>query len=124
MTLEDVTAALRAVLAEARVHTDLPPDRDPLPSGVRLGLRRLQALLLADITLDEACRLSETWDLRDLNEFEVAYLEQRSVKTIRKWRQDGRGPEFRAEGGVSYPLRAYLRWRERGLVRSTSGATR
>jgi hypothetical protein len=99
---------------------------ESLPPGVRTGLRRVVALLTLSPSLDEAMRAAEALDLRDLNEREVAYLEGLSVKTIREWRSEGegRGPDFRNQGGVRYPLRWYLEWRDRGRQSSTSQGAR
>jgi hypothetical protein len=99
---------------------------ESLPPGVRKGLRRLIAFLTLSPSLEDAMRSAEELDLRDLNEREVAYLEGLTVKTIREWRSEGegRGPDFRNQGGVRYPLKWYLEWRERGRQSATSQGVR
>jgi hypothetical protein len=78
------------------------------------------AVLALAPTLAEVVRLADGLDLRDLTEHEVAYLEDVHVATVRKWRLDGTGPEYRNESGISYPVRLYFEWRERGRQRMTA----
>jgi hypothetical protein len=93
---------------------------EPLPQGIRSSIRRLMAVLALAPTLVEVVRLADGLDLRDLTEHELAYLEDVHVATVRKWRLDGKGPEYRNESGISYPVRLYFEWRERGRQRMTS----
>ena len=104
------------MLPTPREQLEQLPPPDPLPPGVRQGLRLLAATLAMEPTLDAAVALAERLDLRDLNEREVAWLEQVHVKTVRLWRSQGGGPDFRDAGGISYPLRWYLDWRNKGRL--------
>ena len=83
---------------------------------LRPGLPRFAALLLVS-SLSDALAIAEEIDVRDLNEWEVAHLEGVSVRTVRNWRLRGGGPPFRNQGGVRYPVRQWLEWRETGLRR-------
>lgn len=105
---------------ELQSTTAAPAPIDPLPQGIRSSIRRLMAVLALAPTLAEVVRLADGLDLRDLTEHEVAYLEDVHVATVRKWRLDGTGPEYRNESGISYPVRLYFEWRERGRQRMTS----
>jgi hypothetical protein len=104
-------------LAEALgpTHNDrsLPPD-------VRADIGRIAAALALAPSLQELMRYGDTVDFRDLNENELAYLEGLSLKTVRRWRTQGTGPEYRCEAGISYPIRWLWEWRERGRQRLTS----
>jgi hypothetical protein len=120
MTYEELRDALRQALVDLAAAA--PPEPEPLPRGVRSSIRQLQALLVAEITLDEALLFAGRYDLRDFNEFEIAHLEGKSLHTVRRWRTSGKGPGFRVEGGISYPLREYLRWRERSVITRTGKA--
>lgn len=97
-----------------------PAPIEPVPHGIRSSIRRLMAVLALAPTLAEVVRLADGLDLRDLTEHEVAYLEDVHVATVRKWRLDGTGPEYRNESGISYPVRLYFEWRERGRQRMTA----
>ena len=68
--------------------------------------------------------MAEQLDLRDLSEHEVAWLEGVSVTTVRQWRHQGqgRGPDYRNQGGVRYPIRWYLEWRDQGRQSGTARA--
>jgi hypothetical protein len=83
---------------------------------LRPSLPRFAALLLVP-SLSDALVIAEQLDVRDLNEWEVAHLEGVSVRTVRNWRLRGGGPPFRNQGGVRYPVRQWLEWRETGLRR-------
>ena len=96
----------------------------PLPPGVRPDLRRITAFLALKPKFEELLRAADGLDLRDLTERELAYLEGVGVKTVQKWREQGRGPEYRDEAGIRYPLHLYLAWRERGVLRSTKEGRR
>lgn len=104
-------------LAEALVR---PHDERPLPPGVRSDIGRIAAALAFAPSLPELLRYSDLVDFRDLNENELAYLERLSLKTVRRWRTQGTGPEYRCEAGISYPIRWLWEWRERGRQRLTS----
>jgi len=83
---------------------------------LRRDLQRFACLLLVP-SLGAALEIAEHLDVRDLNEWEVAHLEGVSVRTVRNWRLRGGGPPFRNQGGVRYPVRQWLEWREMGLRR-------
>ncbi len=91
-----------------------------LPSGVRLDIGRVAAVLALAPSLAELVRYADALDFRDLNEMEVAYIEGVSLKTVQRWRTQGTGPEYRCEAGISYPIRWLWEWRERGRQRLTS----
>ncbi len=91
-----------------------------LPPEVRPEVPRIAAAVALAPSLTELMRFADVVDFRDLNEHEFAYLEGVSIKTVRRWRTDGTGPEYRCEAGVSYPLRWIWEWRERGRQRMTS----
>ena len=97
-----------------------PAPIEPLPHGIRSSIRRLMAIFALAPTFAEVIHLADGLDLRDLTEHELAYLEDVHVATVRKWRLDGKGPEYRNESGISYPVRLYFEWRERGRQRMTS----
>lgn len=92
------------------------PAPGPLPRGVRPGLRLLAAALAVAPSLPEVLEVAERFDLRDLNEWEIAWLEGVHVKTARSWRSKGGGPDFRDAGGIRYPIMWYLEWREQGRL--------
>lgn len=92
----------------------------PLPPGVRSDIGRVAAALALAPSLSELLRYADRVDFRDLNEQELAYLEDVSLKTVRRWRTLGTGPEYRCEAGISYPIRWIWEWRERGRQRLTS----
>ena len=95
---------------------------EPLPRGVRPHLRRLVGLVAAEPSMEALLHAADSLDLRDLNEYEVAFLEGCKVKTVQSWRVKGGGPEFRKVGSrVAYPLRWYLQWRENGRRTRTDG---
>jgi hypothetical protein len=96
------------------------PSVKRLPRGVREGLREIAAALAVEPTLAEVLPVAERLDLRDLNEQEVAWLEDVHQKTVRSWRQKGGGPDFRDAGGIRYPIRWYLDWREKGRLNRTA----
>ena len=64
-------------------------------------------------------RFADVVDFRDLNEDEFAYVEGVSLRTVKRWRTEGTGPEYRCEAGVTYPIRWVWDWRERGRQRMT-----
>ncbi len=97
-----------------------PVAENTLPHGVRPGIGRVAAALALAPSLPELLRYADLVDLRDLNEKELAYLEGLSLKTVRRWRTQGTGPEYRCEAGISYPIRWVWEWRERGRQRLTS----
>ena len=80
---------------------------------LRPDLHQFAAVLLVPVS--EALGLAGKLDVRDLNEWELAHLEAVSVRTVRNWRLRGGGPPFRNQGGVRYPVRQWLEWREQGL---------
>lgn len=98
----------------------LSPRVMTLPPGVRPDIGRIAAGFTLSPSLGEFMRFADSIDLRDLNEMELAYVEGVSVKTVRRWRTQGTGPEYRCEAGISYPLRWLWEWRERGRQRMTS----
>lgn len=112
----------RAVELQSAAGTSAEPE--PLPTGVRPGLRELAAVMALSPSADEMLRLARGLDLRDLSEAEVAYLERVTVKTVQKWRTDGTGPAYRNEAGIRYPLRWYWDWREKGRQRLTAQKVR
>jgi hypothetical protein len=91
-----------------------------LPSGVRADIGRIAAALALAPSLQELMRYGDAVDFRDLNETELAYLEGLSLKTVRRWRTQGTGPEYRCEAGISYPIGWVWQWREKGRQRLTS----
>jgi len=120
LEVPQLAEALRRNLEVAEaLGRPLPADR-PLPAGVRSDIGRVAAALALAPSLTELLRYSDVVDLRDLNENELAYLEGLSLKTIRRWRTQGTGPEYRCEAGISYPVRWVWEWRERGRQRLTS----
>jgi hypothetical protein len=92
----------------------------PLPPGVRSDIGRIAAALALAPSLPDLLRYADPVDFRDLNENELAYLEGLSLKTVRRWRTQGTGPEYRCEAGISYPIRWVWEWREKGRQRLTS----
>lgn len=92
----------------------------PLPPRVRSDIGRVAAALAFSPSLSELLRFADVVDFRDLNENELAYLEGLSLKSVRRWRTQGTGPEYRCEAGISYPIRWVWEWRERGRQRLTS----
>ena len=76
------------------------------------------ALLVVTPSLAEVLAEAERLDLRDLSEYEISWLEGVSVRTVRDWRLRGTGPNDRHGGGVRYPIRWYLEWREANRARS------
>jgi hypothetical protein len=97
-----------------------PSQLEPLPRVVRPGIRQLAAVLALSPSLAELLKLSEILDFRDLKEAEVAYLEEVHLHTIRRWRTEGTGPEYRNHGSIRYPVRLYWEWRERGRQKMTA----
>lgn len=91
-----------------------------LPKGVREGLREVTAALALQPTLAEVLEVADRLDLRDLNEREIAWLENVTDKTVRSWRSKGGGPDFRDEAGIRYPLVWYLEWRDKGRRNRTA----
>lgn len=92
----------------------------PLPPEVRPDIGRVAAALALAPSFAELLRFADVVDFRDLNEHELAYLEGLSLKTVRLWRTQGTGPEYRCEAGISYPIRWLWEWRERGRQRMTA----
>ncbi len=97
-----------------------PTAERPLPSGVRPDIGRVTAALALAPSFAELIRFANAVDFRDLNEIELAYLEGVSLKTVRRWRTQGTGPEYRYEAGISYPIRWVWEWRERGRQKITA----
>jgi len=97
-----------------------PRAETPLPPGVRADIGRITALLALAPSFAELMKLADVVDLRDLNENELAYIEAVSMKTVRRWRTNGTGPEYRCEAGISYPIRWVWEWRDRGRQRLTA----
>lgn len=95
-------------------------DEEPLPPGVRPDIGRIACALALAPTFAELLRYADKLDLRDLNEFEIAYIERVSLKTVQRWRTQGTGPEYRCEAGITYPIRWLWEWRERGRQRMTA----
>jgi len=87
-------------------------DHQIQPTRVRPGLQSVLALLVVKPTLAEVLAVAERLDLRDLSEYEISWLEGVSVRTVRDWRLRGAGPNYRHGGGIRYPIRWYLEWRE------------
>lgn len=81
---------------------------------LRPDIDRLSALLLLSRP-ESALTMAASLDVRDLNEWELAHLEGISVRTLQKWRLNGGGPPFRRQGGIRYPVRLWLEWRESGI---------
>ena len=98
----------------------IPTPRPPLPRGVRSDIGRITAFLALSPSLAEVMKFANEVDWRDLNEVELAYIEGVSLRTVRRWRTDGTGPEYRSESGISYPIRYVWEWRERGRQRFTA----
>jgi hypothetical protein len=97
-----------------------PMAERPLPPGVRPDIGRIAAALALAPSFAELMRFANAVDFRDLNEVELAYLEAVSLKTVRRWRTQGTGPEYRYEAGISYPIRWVWEWRERGRQKITA----
>lgn len=128
--INSLTGALSALLEVPQLAEQLrrlielaealgrPAAERPFPPSVRRDIGRI-ALALAP-SLPELLRYADTIDFRDLNENELAYLEGLSLKTVRRWRTQGTGPEYRCEAGISYPIRWVWEWREKGRQRLTS----
>ena len=129
--IESFAGALSALLEVPRLAEQLrrnleiaealvgPHGERSLPPGVRSDIGRIAAALAFAPSLPELLRYSDLVDFRDLNENELAYLERLSLKTVRRWRTQGTGPEYRCEAGISYPIRWLWEWRERGRQRFT-----
>jgi hypothetical protein len=115
-----LAATLRRNVELAQALTVGPIAENPLPTGVRPDIGRIAAALALAPSLAELMTFADVVDFRDLNEQEFAYLEGVSIKTVRRWRTDGTGPEYRCEAGVSYPIRWVWEWREAGRQRMTS----
>lgn len=97
-----------------------PETERPLPPGVRLDIGRITAALALAPSFAELLKFADVVDLRDLNETELAYIEGLSLKTVRRWRTQGTGPEYRCEAGIFYPIRWVWEWREKGRQRLTA----
>jgi hypothetical protein len=97
-----------------------PQPDQTLPPAVRADIGRITAALALAPSFAELMKFADVIDLRDLNENELAYIEGLSVKTVRRWRTQGTGPEYRCEAGISYPVRWVWEWRERGRQRLTA----
>jgi hypothetical protein len=128
-SLAGVLAALREVPAlteNLRRNVELaetlgrPESEKPLPPGVRSDIGRIAAALALAPSFAELMRFANVVDFRDLNEIELAYLEVVSLKTVRRWRTQGTGPEYRYEAGISYPIRWLWEWRDRGRQKITA----
>lgn len=115
-----LTEQLRRSLEVADSLGRPPSDDRCLPAGVRPEISRIAAGLALAPSLSELMRFADIVDLRDLNETEVAYIEGVSLKTVRRWRTQGTGPEYRCEAGISYPVRWLWEWREKGRQRMTA----
>jgi len=92
----------------------------PLPK-CRPGIRGLQAVLTLP-RWEDVVRTAAVHglDLRDLNEYELAFMEGRKLTTVRSWRRNRTGPRYRNEAGIQYPVHAYHEWRARGAQSSTA----
>lgn len=88
--------------------------------AIRADLHQVLALLVCEPSLEQVLAAAERLDLRDLSEHEIAYLEGVSVRTVRDWRMRGGGPNYRTPGGIKYPVRWYLDWREEGRQATTA----
>jgi hypothetical protein len=128
-SLAGVLAALRempALTENLRRNVELaetlgrPESEKPLPPGVRSDIGRIAAALALAPSFAELMRFANVVDFRDLNEIELAYLEVVSLKTVRRWRTQGTGPEYRYEAGISYPIRWLWEWRDRGRQKITA----
>ena len=97
-----------------------PAFERPLPPGVRSDIGLIAAALALAPSFGELMRYANVVDFRDLNETELSYLETVSLKTVRRWRTQGTGPEYRYEAGISYPIRWLWEWRERGRQKLTA----
>ena len=98
-----------------------------MPLRVRPGLQQILALLVVNPSLEEIMAAAERLDLRDLSEHEIAWLEDVSLSTVRKWRHrgEGIGPDYRLSGGrCLYPIRWYLEWRDGGRQSGTAAGVR
>ncbi len=120
LLLPELTERLRRAIELGNAADLQRTEPEPLPKEVRPGLRQLAAVLALSPLLSEVLKLSEALDFRDLQEAEIAYLEEVHVKTIRRWRIEGSGPEYRNHGSIRYPIRLYWEWRERGRQRMTA----
>jgi hypothetical protein len=123
LQVPELTEKLRRAAELAEVAGIEPPNQEPLPKHVRPGIRQLAAVLALSPALPEILRLSEALDFRDLKEAEIAYLEEVHIQTLRRWRKEGTGPEYRNHGSIRYPVRLYWEWRERGRQRMTAQKT-
>jgi hypothetical protein len=56
--------------------------------------------------------VAERLDLRDLSEYEIFAAQGSAGANVRDWRLRGAGPNYRHGGGIRYPIRWYLEWRE------------
>jgi hypothetical protein len=131
-SLASLTGAFAALLevpalaASLRRNVELvqalgcPTIKRQLPSGVRPDIGRIAAALALAPSLQELMRFADVVDFRDLNEDEFAYVEGVSLRTVKRWRTEGTGPEYRCEAGVTYPVRWVWDWRERGRQRMTA----
>lgn len=97
---------------------------NPQPVRVRPGLQKVLALMVVTPSLAEVLAAAERLDLRDLSEYEISWLEGVSVRTVRDWRLRGTGPNYRHGGGVRYPIRWYLEWREANRQGATAQRSR
>jgi hypothetical protein len=132
MATDSLSAAFAALLEvpalaeQLRRHLEIaealgrPQTDQPLPPGVRPDIGRITAALALAPSFAELMKFADVIDLRDLNENELAYTEGLSLKTVRRWRTQGTGPEYRCEAGISYPIRWVWEWRERGRQRLTA----
>lgn len=119
LEVPNLAAQLRRNLEVAETLGRPTPERT-LPPGVRNDIGRVAASLALAPSLPELLRYADAIDFRDLNEHELAYLEGLSLQTVRRWRTQGTGPEYRCEAGISYPIRWLWEWRERGRQRMTA----
>jgi hypothetical protein len=110
----------RLVRAMELAQTSRSVEPEPLPKAVRPSLRQLAAALALSPSLEELLKLSASLDFRDLKEPEIAYLEEVHLHTVRRWRMDGTGPEYRNQGVIRYPIRLYWEWREKGRQKMTA----
>jgi uncharacterized membrane protein YgcG len=100
LLLPELTERLRRAVELANAADLQRAEPDPLPKEVRPGIRQLTAVLALSPFLSEVLKLSEALDFRDLKEAEIAYLEEVHIQTIRRWRIDGSGSEYRNHGSI------------------------
>jgi hypothetical protein len=115
-----LTENLRRAVEIAEALSRPMSEATPLSPGVRPDIGRITAALALAPSFAELVRYADVVDFRDLNEVELAHVEQVSVKTVQRWRTQGTGPEYRCEAGISYPIRWLWEWRERGRQRLTA----